>query len=194
MVGLVGQTLRVTVIGLAYIKRGGRNKTISADRLVCDGVFAHSRNPLYAGNFLMLTGLLLIWHSPWAYLLVLPVVAVSFLSIVRAEEQFLRRHFGAEYEAYCARVNRFIPSFRGLRQTLARFDFDWKRVIRKEYGTTFAWISVALMLFVLEKISWHGMRTAAFRAGFAGIVWLCALGLWATARWLKKTRRLQSPD
>ncbi|HSD11480.1 MAG TPA: S-isoprenylcysteine methyltransferase, partial [Candidatus Binatia bacterium] len=40
LVSLTGQALRIIVIGLAYIKRGGRQKTITADRLVCEGVFA----------------------------------------------------------------------------------------------------------------------------------------------------------
>src|SRR5205823_6159785 len=78
-VALAGQALRAVVIGLAYIKRGGRNKEITADRLVCEGVFAHSRNPLYVGNFLIVTGLLIMWNSPLAYALVLTVLAASFL-------------------------------------------------------------------------------------------------------------------
>jgi protein-S-isoprenylcysteine O-methyltransferase Ste14 len=118
LVALAGQALRVLVIGLAYIKRGGRDKTIAADRLVCEGVFAHSRNPLYLGNILLITGLLLIWNSPVAYVVVLSVVTLSFFSIVRTEETFLRSRFGAEYEIYCARVNRFLPDFRGFGQTL----------------------------------------------------------------------------
>ncbi len=44
-IALCGQTLRVAVIGLAYIQRGGKNKEIAADRLVSEGFFAHSRNP-----------------------------------------------------------------------------------------------------------------------------------------------------
>jgi protein-S-isoprenylcysteine O-methyltransferase Ste14 len=189
-----GQALRVLVIGLAYIKRGGRKKTITADRLVCDGVFAHSRNPLYVGNILLVTGLLLIWNSPLAYAVVLSIVVVSFISIVRAEETFLRGRFGAEYEEYCARVNRFVPDFRGFGQTLERFEFDWKRVVRKEYGTTFAWTSIALALIVLEKVIWEGAHAAAHRALVASAVWLCLLGLYLLARWLKKSHRIDSPD
>ena len=66
VVALCGQALRVLVIGLAYIRRGGINKTISADTLVTDGVFAHCRHPLYVGNFLIFAGLMLIWNAPAA--------------------------------------------------------------------------------------------------------------------------------
>jgi protein-S-isoprenylcysteine O-methyltransferase Ste14 len=193
-VTLAGQALRAVVIGLAYIKRGGRKKEITADRLVCEGVFAHSRNPLYVGNFLIVSGLLIMWNSPPAYLVVLTILAISFGSIVRAEEQFLSGRFGAEYAAYCARVPRFLPNLRGFRETLSQFDFDWKRLIRKEYGTTFAWVSVALGVFVFEKAAWHGFAAAVPRAKIAGALWLPAAGLWGTARWLKKTHRIDSSD
>jgi protein-S-isoprenylcysteine O-methyltransferase Ste14 len=194
MVSLAGQVLRVMVIGLAYIKRGGRKKTITADRLVCEGVFAHSRNPLYLANFLMVSGLLLIWNSPWAYLIILPSFGVALLSIVRAEEEFLSQRFGAEYTHYRDRVPRFLPNFRGFRQTLAQFDFDWRRVIRKEYGTTFALVSMALALVVLEKIHWHGLDAALVRIRVAAALWLLAAGLWASARWAKKARWIDSPE
>jgi protein-S-isoprenylcysteine O-methyltransferase Ste14 len=194
IISLAGQALRILVIGLAYIKRGGRQKTITADRLVCDGVFAHSRNPLYLANFLMVSGLLLVWNSPWAYLIVLPAFGVALLSIVRAEEEFLSRRFGAEYANYCARVPRFVPNFRGFRQTLAQFDFDWRRVIRKEYGTTFALVTVMLALFVLEKAHWHGLQAALARVRIATALWLLTAGLWASARWAKKARWIESPD
>jgi len=193
-VAFTGQLLRAVVIGLAYIKRGGRKKEITADRLVCEGVFAHSRNPLYVGNFLIVTGLLIMWNSPWAYGVVWAILATSFLSIVRAEEQFLAGRFGAEYAAYCARVPRFIPRLTGFGETLEQFDFDWRRLIRKEYGTTFAWVTVALVIFVVEKAWWRGIPKAVPRAELALALWLAALGLYLTARWLKKTHRIDSPD
>jgi protein-S-isoprenylcysteine O-methyltransferase Ste14 len=194
VVALTGQALRAVVIGLAYIKRGGRNKEITADRLVCDGVFAHSRNPLYLGNFLIVTGLLIMWNSPLAYVVVLTILGASLLSIVRAEEQFLVGRFGGEYVDYCKRVPRFIPRLAGFGDTLGQFDFDWRRLIRKEYGTTFAWITVALVLFVVEKAWWHGVEAAIGRCRIAFAVWLVALALYLTARWLKKTHRIDSSD
>ncbi len=192
LISLSGQALRILVIGLAYIKRGGRQKTITADRLVCEGVFAHSRNPLYLGNILMVSGLLIMWNSPWAYVVVFSVLIVAFLSVVRAEERFLIGRFGAEYLEYCKRVPRFVPDFRGFRETLAQFDFDWRRVIRKEYGTTFAWISVAVALFVLEQVRWHGLAAASSRFVVGAAVWVLAAMLWMSARWLKKTHRIDS--
>jgi protein-S-isoprenylcysteine O-methyltransferase Ste14 len=191
-VSVAGQALRVLVIGLAYIKRGGRRKRIAADRLVVDGIFAHARHPLYVGNFLLLSGLMMIWNSPLGYVVV-ALLGFGLFSMAYAEETFLRGRFGAEYDAYSARVPRFIPHLRGLRATLSRFSFDWKRVVRKEYGTTFSWTTTAVALLALERVRWDGSRSTASLDVLAA-VWLILALLWMTARWLKRTRRLLSPD
>ncbi|MEO8602632.1 MAG: isoprenylcysteine carboxylmethyltransferase family protein [bacterium] len=193
LVSLSGQTLRVLVIGLAYIQRGGKNKQIAADKLVVEGLFAHARHPLYVGNFLLLVGLMMIWNSLLGYL-VAASLATGLFCMARAEEIFLRRKFGPAFDDYCARVPRFIPNLRGLRTTLAQFTFDWKRVVRKEYGTTFSWTTTAVVLMVVERLEWDGAAAAAPAIARLAIVWLLLAAAWGTARWMKKTRRLASPD
>src|SRR2546426_5937752 len=54
---IAGQTLRAVTIGLAYIVRGGKDRQVYARNLVIEGIFAHCRNPVYVGNFLVLCGL-----------------------------------------------------------------------------------------------------------------------------------------
>jgi protein-S-isoprenylcysteine O-methyltransferase Ste14 len=194
LVAAAGQVLRIAVIGFAYIQRGGVNKQMSAPHLVCEGFYAHSRNPMYVGDFLLFVGLSLIYNSAFVYLVVLPVVAMVLLAMVQAEESYLRGRFGAEYAAYCQRVNRFIPRLRGLRDTTSGMHFDWRRVLRKEYGTAFAWISVAFALLAWQRIVGLGWSGAA-----PGLRWLCVAYLpiplaYGIVRWLKKTDRLCSPD
>jgi protein-S-isoprenylcysteine O-methyltransferase Ste14 len=193
LVALGGQALRALVIGLAYIQRGGAKKSIAAERLVVDGIFAHSRNPLYLGNLLLLLGLMLIWNSLAGYILV-AAAAVALFAMVRAEETFLLGKFGGEFEAYCARVPRFLPDPRGLRATLRRFTFDWKRVLRKEYGTTFSWTTTAVLLLALERAEWQGFAAARSVLGGLAVTWVGLALLWATVRWLKKHGRLASPQ
>ena len=111
------------------------------------------------------------------------------MAIIRSEEEFLKGKFGSEYEDYCRRVNRFLPRLHGLRATLAGLHFDWRRVVRKEYGTTFAWISVALLLIGWEQLHWYG--SAAYgTVRWLAVAWLVVVSLYSVARWLKKTRRL----
>ena len=193
LVASVGQAIRMLCIGYAYIQRGGVNKRLAANRLVCEGIYAHSRNPMYVGNFLLLAGLAIIYHSFLVYCVALPVYLGGILTIIKSEEEFLRGKFGDEYEDYCRRVNRFVPRLRGLRTTMAGMPFDWRRVIRKEYGTTFAWISVALALIAWEQITWYGSTGARTALVWLGILWTGVFFLYAVARWSKKTRRLDSP-
>jgi protein-S-isoprenylcysteine O-methyltransferase Ste14 len=193
LVALAGQALRILVIGLAYIQRGGKNRTIAADKLVVDGIFAHARHPLYVGNFLLLTGLMMIWNAPGGYA-VLALAGLALFSMARAEELFLSRKFGAAFDDYCARVPRFIPNLRGLRATLSRFSFDWKRVVRKEYGTTFAFGSCVVGLITLQWIEWNGMDGFVHALKVMLPVWVVIALAWGAARWMKKSGRLRSPD
>lgn len=193
LVAVAGQALRILVIGLAYIQRGGKNRTIAADKLVVDGIFAHARHPLYVGNFLLLTGLMLIWNAPGGYAM-LAVAGLALFSMSRAEDLFLSRKFGAAFDDYAARVPRFVPNLRGLGATLARFTFDWKRVVRKEYGTTFAFASCVVALIALQWVEWDGMVGVRRALTVLLPAWLVVVAAWGTARWMKKTRRLASPD
>jgi len=189
-VAACGQAVRFLVIGYAYIQRGGVNKRLAASRLVCEGIYAHSRNPMYVGNFLLLAGLVIIYHSPTVYLLAFPTYLLGIWTIIKSEEEFLAQQFGSEYADYCRRVNRFLPRLSGLAATLGSMRFDWRRVIRKEYGTTFAWTSVALGLIAWEQITWYGLAAAYDVLVVLGVMWLGIVVLYGVARWLKKTRRL----
>lgn len=188
-VALSGQLLRAVVIGLAYIRRGGKNKRIHADDLVQEGIFAHSRNPLYVGNFLALVGFTVIHNSLLCYLVGIPFFAFSYLAIVAAEEDFLGRKFGPAYEGYRRRVNRFLPSLRGLGTTLRSMRFDWKRLVRKEYGSTFAGITLVLVLLVWDRWLLRGPLEPAELTPFVAF-WGGVVVLYATARILKKSGAL----
>ena len=194
IVAAVGQTLRVAVIGYAYIERGGAGKKLSAPRLVCEGFYAHCRNPMYAGNFLLLTGLALIYNSLFVYALLLPVLVFGVYAIIKAEERFLAERFGAEYDAYCRQVPRFVPRLRGLGKTLEGMRFDWRRVLRKEYGTTFAWLSGAFALMAWERIVRLGWADSVPELRVLAALYLPIPVLWGTVRWLKKSHRLDSPE
>lgn len=156
LVALAGQGLRFLTIGYDYIKRGGLDRNIYADRLVTRGVFGHCRNPLYVGNFLIFLGMTLMVNSPLVYLAGIPVCLFAYAAIILAEEDYLRRQFGAEYEDYCRRVNRLWPRWKGFSSSIEDMEFSWKRVITKEYNTTFAWLSIALFLQMWETYRFHG--------------------------------------
>jgi protein-S-isoprenylcysteine O-methyltransferase Ste14 len=58
-----GLIIRQFTIGLVNINRAGKNRQVYADILHTDGLFAHSRNPLYLGNVLEILGLAILSNS-----------------------------------------------------------------------------------------------------------------------------------
>ena len=76
--------------------------------LVTRGVFALSRNPIYLGDALVLTGFLLINDG----LLALPLVPAFMLLITRryilGEEARILATFGDEYATYCRHTRRWL--------------------------------------------------------------------------------------
>lgn len=188
---LAGQSFRALVIGLAYVRRGGKDGKVHADDLVQEGIFAHSRNPLYVGNVAVFLGLFVILNSLLGYVVGVPAVLVAYVALVRAEESFLLGKFGDVYRDYCRRVPRFLPRWKGLGATLTARRFDWQRVIRKEYGSAWAWITAVLVLSYWERFAVEGADVAHADRPLLLAVWGAATVAYAVARFLKKTRRLQ---
>ncbi len=190
-VTLAGQCFRLLVIGFVYIKRGGKDGRIYAKNLVTEGFYAHTRNPMYVGNFLIVLGLGMIYGAPQVYFIVVPFFAFVYLSIVTAEERYLRQRFGDEFDEYVRNVNRFIPNFRGIRKSLREFHYDWKRALRKDYGVLYETL-VAICLTHLWKTYYlygYAGREKQFLA-FAVLIGVLSL-LYLLARYLKLTKRLR---
>lgn len=77
------------------------------DRLVTTGIFAFSRNPIYAGFAAILVGQFLIFPD-WILLVYVAAAMWLFHRQVLREEAFLQQHYGDEYLAYCAKVRRYL--------------------------------------------------------------------------------------
>ena len=64
--------------------------------------------PLYLGLIALDLGLALLWPSFWAVALLPAGVATLWWGSILPEERYLSEKFGAEYEAYRARVRRWL--------------------------------------------------------------------------------------
>ena len=76
--------------------------------LVDDGIYRKTRNPMYLGLLLILTG----W-AVWLGSLTNLVLIVLFMLVItelqiKPEEKTLRKLFGHDYEEYCRKVRRWI--------------------------------------------------------------------------------------
>lgn len=98
-----------SVLAAIVLSRLGKSFSImpEARRLVTDGPYALVRHPLYAVELLIIAGMALQFAQPLAGIL---GVAVVLLLVIRTlfEERVLAEAY-PEYEAYRARVKRFIP-------------------------------------------------------------------------------------
>lgn len=80
----------------------------AATALVREGIYRHTRNPMYLGFAIGLAGFAWWLANAAALALVLAFVAwIDRLQIV-PEERALRRKFGAEFDSYAAQVRRWI--------------------------------------------------------------------------------------
>lgn len=183
-VTVLGQAIRGATIGLAYIVRGGKDKKVYAEHLVSTGIFSHCRNPLYVGNILMLLGVGILANSMIYVAIIMPLFLFIYQAIVLAEENFLRGKFGADFDAYCTKVNRWIPSLKGLGATFSSMEFNWKRWVLKEYTTQFIWLAgIALLVIRLYQI--EDVMTNSLYA-----VIVLAIG-YALVRYLKKSGKMK---
>jgi protein-S-isoprenylcysteine O-methyltransferase Ste14 len=87
---------------------GGPGMDTMPARILADGPYRFTRNPMYLGHLIFLTGLAITFWSGFAVLL-LAARAVWFHRRVLYDEQRLTAAFGADYDAYRARVKRWIP-------------------------------------------------------------------------------------
>jgi len=77
------------------------------DKLITTGVFAFSRNPIYVAFAFVLLGQFLIFPN-WILLIYVVAGAWLFHRQVLREEDYLKKHYGKEYLAYCAQVRRYL--------------------------------------------------------------------------------------
>lgn len=101
-------------LSIAALRRFGRVGTTmkphhpdDATTLVTDGIYAHTRNPMYCAILLVLLAHA-IWEGRLRTLVALPGLLLTLQPQIAAEEDALTRLFGADYEEYRARVPRWL--------------------------------------------------------------------------------------
>jgi protein-S-isoprenylcysteine O-methyltransferase Ste14 len=80
----------------------------AAGRLVTNGPFAISRNPIYLGNTTLMFGIGLAFNALWLLPLSLCAAALVERLAIRREEAHLSLQFGPEWAAYAAKTPRWL--------------------------------------------------------------------------------------
>ncbi len=94
----------------AVFGRGTPAPIDAPKRLVVRGLYRYTRNPMYVGVLTMILGWTALFQAPILLLYALAVGTGFQLFVVFYEEPHLRKMFGAEYEDYCSRVGRWLPT------------------------------------------------------------------------------------
>ena len=139
----------IAALGIAL--RGWSAGLIHKDReLSTAGPYAHTRNPLYLGSFLIGLGVT-VGAGRWELLLLFGACyALVYGAVIRQESRALEQRFGDHYLRWAREVPLFLPRLAPYRgESAGRFTFErWRR--NREYEAVLG--VVAGFLFLTVKL------------------------------------------
>ncbi len=144
----IGECLRIWAVGYAGASTRARSLGTARD-LVTTGPYSYVRNPLYLGNFLLSLGVCLVANVYWLTVVLFVGYFVQYLPIIAVEETYLSESCGSVYQAYKARVPRFVPRFRAYPEASSH-DFSWTRAVKSERRTLTAILCVLGFIFAKQ--------------------------------------------
>jgi protein-S-isoprenylcysteine O-methyltransferase Ste14 len=97
----------IALVGV-LIRAWAAGHIVKNDRLATTGPYAHTRNPLYFGSFLIAAGFGIAAH--WSMLLLVIVFfALVYGPTIRKEREHVRSRFPEAYDEYARNVPAFVP-------------------------------------------------------------------------------------
>ncbi len=100
----------VAIVGLA-IRAWASGHLKKNQELTTSGPYAHTRNPLYLGTFLLGAGVAVGGGAPWFVALFAAFYLMIYVPVMFAEAETMRGLFSEEYERYSRHVPLFVPRF-----------------------------------------------------------------------------------
>ena len=104
----VGLALFGWTLSTLHRHRTTVNPYRGASELCTDGPFRFSRNPIYLGDWFILTGVSLLLNTLWPLLFAPLIWLMLRYGVIRHEEAHLEARFGDAYRDYKARVRRWL--------------------------------------------------------------------------------------
>ena len=124
--------------GVRYAGGITRTTKVGAPSLCTSGPFSYVRNPLYIGNIIMYTGVVLIAGAPNVLVMLLITwcfFTVQYGLIIALEEETLTGLFGEEYQLYKQNVRAFFPRFTPWNPSDSRVPMSYKKTFKTEKRT-----------------------------------------------------------
>lgn len=145
--GLAAFAGGVVLVVLGEVVRFWAAGYIAKDaEIATGGPYAHVRNPLYFGSFLLAVGYGLVSGLGWWGVGAMVFLFLLFhLSAIAYEETFLKSRFGGPYKEYLRRVPRLLPS--PWPRTQGAGHFAWAQAVRNRepVSALFALLFVGLL-------------------------------------------------
>jgi protein-S-isoprenylcysteine O-methyltransferase Ste14 len=181
-VSVAGELIRSYTVGYVPRNTSGRNVLDQmADELNTSGIYSIVRHPLYVGNFMMWLGPVLFLRSVWCVIIFVLAFWIYYERIIFAEEQYLRRKFGEDYDTWAFKVRSVIPRFRNF--TKADLPFSFRNVLKREYNSIANLFIVFAILDVIRNIAVTGK---VYMEPLYITLLVIALIFWAVIRYLVK--------
>ena len=149
LVSFAGLAIRWVTIAFVPPGTSGRN-TVSqrADQLNTTGMYSILRNPLYAGNFIAMLGVLICIKVWWVIAIFSLCYWLYIERVIAVEEAYLEQKFGETYRAWAKRVPAFFPKPAHWSPPSGAFSLPF--LLRREYNGLLA---VGGSFFALELIT-----------------------------------------
>jgi protein-S-isoprenylcysteine O-methyltransferase Ste14 len=150
---LLGQILRAS-------SRGYKSEYSGNGRaLIQSGPYAMVRNPMYLGILLIGLGIVLMLFKWWVVCIFLLVFILRYLMLIFGEEKKMRALFSKDYQDYCKRVPRILPSITAIIKTdiveCLPLKLAW---IKKEIGSILAVLLLVLFLEGWQDVTREGIK------------------------------------
>lgn len=143
---MAGKGIRLWAAGYIGGVLGTTSKNIQGS-LVTAGPYAHLRNPLYVGNFILGAGACVMSGINWW--IIFPVFLLLFIfqywNIIQYEEAMLREKFGEEFKDYCGNVPRVIPKLKRFVRA-STHNFELRRALGYEKRSSLAMALLILLI------------------------------------------------
>jgi len=115
--------------------------------LAVTGPYAHCRNPLYFGSFLLGTGFTFASGVWWISLIFMVYFFAVYIPVMQAESVDLTKLFGKSYQGYSAKVPMFLPRIFTKEATDTHFDLGLY-LLHREYRVIIGFVLALAFLAV----------------------------------------------
>jgi len=149
VIAIVGEGIRMSASSII----------VKSNELTTRGVYSAVRHPLYLGTFIIMLGFLIslinlnaLYQTLLSFFIALSGFAIIYFKQIKAEEKFLRKVYGNQFEEYKQSVNALFPSMQSLNKLFSSADWSMKTFKKnKEYrglvGTFFVFFAVWLRIY-----------------------------------------------